>query len=62
MSDLNTSSNQKTERKNVQNSLTKDRKISFSAIWKIAAILKIWEKNFSMFLNCETLYTKCGKK
>jgi hypothetical protein len=47
--DWNTSSNQKRERKKVQKSLSYGRKIKFSAILKITAILKTCEKNFPIF-------------
>jgi hypothetical protein len=51
MSDLNTTSNHKTEHKNVQNS-SYCRKISFPAILKIFAILKTCEKKISI-LECD---------
>jgi hypothetical protein len=49
MSDQNTSLKQKTERKNVQNSLSYGRKTSFEAILKIAAILKTYERTSLFF-------------
>jgi hypothetical protein len=55
MPDRNTSSIQKTERKKNQNSLSYGRKIKFSAILKITAILKTCGKNFSIFLNFQAL-------
>jgi hypothetical protein len=53
--DRKTSLKQKTERKNVQNSLSYGRKTNFSAIYKFAAILKTCEKNsFSKNLSSQS--------
>jgi hypothetical protein len=51
MSIENTSSNQKTKRKNVQNSLSHGRKTSYSAILKSTAILKTCGKKFPNLSN-----------
>jgi hypothetical protein len=45
----------KPERKNVQNSLSYGRKTNFSAILKIAAIIKTCLKNFPILLNFEAV-------
>jgi hypothetical protein len=55
MSDKTISSNHKTECKKVQNTLSYGRKIKFSAILKITAILKTCAKNFATFLKLKAL-------
>jgi hypothetical protein len=45
----------KKQRKKIQKSLIYGRKISFSAILKIAANLKTCEKNFLIFQNFQVL-------
>jgi hypothetical protein len=64
MADQNTSSNQKTERKSLQNSRSFSRKAIFSAILKMAAILKTCGKNCLTFFKFSSTHKnkKCSKK